>query len=229
MPHVAKFEDRFATICTRKYFRLSPLKDEQTSRFLCTIYTEKLELDFLYLWGVYKKQAMDELDLLTLQNLESVAIKSGEVLNARFNITLLICDSHSILNGVLPAESETYRKGIANYAVNKAWTVNLLSQHNIPPLKDFDAQAAFLSLPDSAQRELLRCGKKYSSQKEKIQGIYDYLTARIQEKEYLANYYRNHVHMTAANPATRLIQPDMPTFWIWTSGKNKTHKPWFKE
>lgn len=231
--NIEEMKQLLKPISSQKLFRLNPLNDAVLLNSLCDLKNNKEEkIQFLYLWGVYDKPNYDEYDTASIDYLETVVSSIAQHVNLNYELTLLICDKHAEVNGIHRSKSQNYINGIKKLLLNKKWKIRLLSEA-YPSERvedDFDNEDLFISqISKEAKSELEKASKKYSRNGCKKNGLHNYVKTRLEERSWLANQFPNSFHLTAANPAISFLQPEMPTFWLWVTGRGKTAKPWFKK
>lgn len=182
-----------------------------------------------FLWGVNEKAALDACDIRTMTHLAALLERIDATLHCRTTFTIVVCDSHGALNCADAATACAYAAAVAEEAAGRGWHVLAMSalwRDAGLSLDRVDQLAGTLDVAAALPR-LERFAALHYRGVDAHTGARRYLAARLLEKPLLTRHFAQAIHLTPTEPALALVQPSLPTFYIWTERKGCSAKPWF--
>jgi hypothetical protein len=221
-----------APLYTARFFRrrypITPALCEAISRGAMAT---PRRLPTLYIWGAHEKRALDVADEDTLQHLRALLARIESMLEIPVAPQVVIADSHAQLNEIDPETSSSYAESIALRMREYGWNVHRMSdlwKEAGITLERIVKEATDMDVVSHAPRLLIFAGRHYRGASTD-DGARRYLVARLLEKPLLSKRFSHHIFMTPVEPSLDFVQPDLPTFHIWTRKKGCSAKPWFTQ
>ena len=186
-------------------------------------------LPVFMLWGVHEKGSADALDDQTMDHLSALLDRMHIVLSSEPAMTIVLCDSHAAVNCIDSDRAEAYMTAVESRAQARGWTTLRLSslwQAGGLHASDVDTLAPTLCVGRDAPR-LLEFASKHYRGAGAAAGAARYMAARLLERPLLAQRFAGSIHLTPSEPSLDPLQPELPTFNIWTWRKGRSGKPWF--
>jgi hypothetical protein len=193
---------------------------------------ERRPLKLFYLWGIHKKDLMNNSDEVALSFLNDVINHIENVMasvSCPIEFTMVLSDAHAELNGV-PIESiRSYLAEVSEWAINKGWDVRYLSDlwKNHGLTLDIISEMAKEVTDEAIDGLLMTSASKYYGGDDKKIGAKRYQVARQLEKEIMKKEFTDYIHVSAVDARLLYLQPDLPHFQVWTIKKGISKKPWF--
>ncbi len=185
-------------------------------------------LELFYLWGVHTKGVLDRYDHTALSFLVQFVSHLSNHFRCSVTFQLVIADTHAMLNRVPVELTATYVAFLEERARELGWGVSMMSdvwdKHGITPTV---LEGSARQIPDEQVRGLVfSCAEKYYLRPDKLFGAKLYLAARCLEKVILPVEFRGFIHVSSAGSRLADLQPQMPTFHVWTMHRGRLVKPW---
>ncbi|HEB87580.1 MAG TPA: hypothetical protein ENI68_11285 [Gammaproteobacteria bacterium] len=225
--------DLLESVHRQKFFAYAP---EKTPAMLDVIERSRGgagRLNLFYLWGIHCKGVPDEFDERGLEFLENFRAYVASHFSCDAQLHMVLCDVHARINEVPENLISSYASGIERLASRNGWAVEYMSQLWEENGLNLDGLAKAVVDNEKTIRVpcddlLLRFANRYYLGADPRQGLMRYFLARLWEKPILEQQFREHIHVTAADARLDFLQPEMPTFWVWTLHRGRSAKPWFR-
>jgi hypothetical protein len=190
---------------------------------------EASPVQLLYLWGAHAKEHANSYDEAGLGFLHKFVGYLKSALGSFLKLRFVIADVHAEVNGISPITIRRYVSEISDRACAFGWMVSNMSEvwskHGITIE---NTQEAARKITDSeVDRVLLEFAQKHYLGSDKMQGAKHYMVARLLEKPALQQEFIDHIHITPSDRRMRQLEPDMPSFRIWTLHRGRSKRPWF--
>lgn len=216
----------------RRFFSRSIEPSPVLTRLLnATLCNSEVPLNFFYLWGMYKRCQKNEYDQTAIALLADMLNHISNVLSRPIVFTLILADVHARLNGMDEKAIKEYGRDIMDEALVQGWRTEWLSYvWQNTGLEIDEVYRIADSMSDEMVDDLLfKSAAKYYTGDDKLRGAKCYLAMRLIEKKAIEQKFKDAIHLTAADPRLSYLQPELPTFHIWTLKRGTSRKPWFLE
>lgn len=181
------------------------------------------------LWGINEKSDTDSRDDATMLHLSHLIERIASTLRCRVTLTIVLCDTHGLVNRADPIKGEQYAASVQAKASAHGWDVQRMSaiwNEEAISMEMVDHLAAHLDVKEKFPR-LVRFAELHYRAQDTETGASRYMAARLLEKPALSRRFRGQIHLTPVEPALDELQPELPTFHIWTCRRGCSAKPWF--
>ena len=226
-----EISERLCSITTRRLFRKIPQDDIQIIKYIHKAsQTPNPCLNLLYIWGVHKKPLPDAFEDKAIKFLVEVMEKLQETFSLTPKLHILLCDSHGKSNNVSEEAISSYVTAMTKLFIKQGWLVTKLSTIELGWDKATDNSKISLFQEEDLSPELLAYlerGSKNFMGLDKTLGWHKYLNLRLSERPLIANSFPEHIYLSAA--PTEMLQPALPTMWVWATGRYQSKLPWFNK
>lgn len=216
----------------KKYFSKKINITPDLTDLIETTIREGQPLKLFYLWGLHKKCRINEFDEAALLFLSSIFSHIENImfgLSRTVEFTLVLSDSHAVLNGIPDDCIQSYSNDVRKWASSSGWSTKFLSElWDAYGLTQTMINEEAETIPDTAINDLLHSfATKYFSSADKMIGAKRYQVARLMEKSIIEKEFAGYIHLTAADTRLSSLQPSLPHFHVWTVKRGSSKKPWF--
>ncbi len=215
-------------ITGHEFCRFRPRKEAEIAKIVREKVRAGEQLEFFMLWGLWKKDALDNADYEALGILGALREKVRGIYPKGARITLVLTDTHAeinLLDRTAIRRYDSYAGLMQRHARSLGYEVVMLGE-----------LAGEMRQQDGAVREvensgiwggLLASAGKYYEGADKREGAEKYVARRIAEKPLLEAHFADAVFLTYNGPRYDAIAPDVPTLYIIPDRKRGAGKPWF--
>lgn len=219
-------------IYRKKYFSRKISVNSDLTELLEMTIKDRQPLKLFYLWGIHKKDRMNNADEVALSFLGNF-INHIEMVMSSFScsvkFTMVMSDIHAELNEVPKECFHYYLQEVSDCAINKGWNVRYLSsiwkKHGLSIEKIFEMAKQVSD--ESIDELLITYASKYYNGDDKKTGAKRYQVARQLEKIIMEKEFADHIQVSAVDPKLMHLQPNLPHFQVWSLKKGTSKKPWF--
>ncbi len=190
----------------------------------------KKPIRFFMLWGVWRKNGVDNTDFEAVGILDELLMGIRAVHGPGASLTIVLTDSHAELNGVEKKDIYGYDSYMANferYARLKGYDTKRLSEILGKVNVGGVAEEAEKIEGSEIWENLASSAERYYSGENKLDGARAYVRRRLAEKPMLAKIFDGSIFLTYNGPRYDALAPDLPTLYIISNRKRESRKPWF--
>lgn len=225
--------DLLNLLYSARFFRRRPELTPALMEILTAVLEGRAEaVPVFMLWGVHEKRAADSLDDRTMAQLSALIERLHATLLCPAPMTIALCDTHASVNGVDAVHASAYADDVTRRAHARGWQVVRVStiweRYGIS-MAQVDNLVPSLGSDPLLPRLTSFAQRHYRGTADVQAGATRYLAARILERPVFEQQFAGALHLTPSEPAIDAIQPDLPTFHIWTWRKGCSAKPWFNQ
>jgi L-tyrosine isonitrile synthase len=185
-------------------------------------------IPFVLYWGKGPRHSLADPDVQCLDFLASMGRRIGDVYAPGACFTLLLTDSHALLNQHPANAIHSYFEAIEAECAERQFEYRWLSrvtQSVGPHQKTLPETGA----PDDVMKELTQSAAKwYGGTEAPSRAAARYFQLNMLEKHAVAQEYPDSIFITFNNRRHRLLFPDnLPVFYMYSLKKGVAVKPWF--
>jgi len=184
-------------------------------------------IPFVLYWGKGEKNLPDEAEKAAFKFLESLneRIKSVYASGAKF--TLILTDTHAELNGLDDDGVREYYSAIQKLSSTSGFETIFMSE--IAPLKEIEPdQYDSLQISDKVRSILTTSAEKhYKGSNDYNSGAIKYFAQNQIEKVAVEKQFPDSVFLTYSGGDLNDIFPNLPIFYMYSTQKGVSSKPWF--
>jgi L-tyrosine isonitrile synthase len=213
---------------TWSYKREQPSDSALLEKMVTHAAARDAPIPFVLYWGKGPRHSLADPDVQCLDFLASMGQRIREVYAPGACFTLLLTDSHALLNQHPASAIHSYFAVIEAECAERRFEYRRLSdvtQSVSPPEKSLPATDA----PDDIMRELTQSATKwYGGTEAPSRAAARYFQLNMLEKNAVAQQYPDNIFVTFNNRKHRLLFPDnLPIFYMYSLKKGIAVKPWF--
>jgi len=211
-------------IQSRKYSRHKAQKRKKLDKTVDKHVQKSQPIPIVGYWGVMGKPDADTRDIEAMEIMHEMHNRVAQVYKPGVKYTMIISDSHALMNGFEPEDFNKYivsiKKMFAKYPeVEWVMLSDLKNQQQdlIPEVGEYD--------PDGVLHEKMMASASKVFNGDTHEGAKVYYQTRVQESKMLEKVYSDSIFATYNSPEYTKLFPDLPTLHLRSSSKG-SRPPW---
>lgn len=187
-------------------------------------------IQFVLYWGKGERDGISKPEIDAFSMLKSISDRIETVYKPGAEFTLIFTDTHARLNGYSINETEQYYQTVKDLADKQSIKSIFMSK-----IADFDLDnLIFQSKEVQVDDEVLAVlgessGKHYKRSSDHLLGAKLYYIQNQIEKVEVEKRFSNHIFITYSGSVLNDIFPKLPIFYMYSTEKGNSQKPWFME
>jgi len=187
-------------------------------------------IPFVLYWGKGEKNKIDKPEIDALNMLKSISDRIGTVYKSGAEFTLILTDTHAQLNGFSDGETKQYYQSVKDLADKQGMKCIFMSK-----IADFDLDSLVSQSKEvQVNNEVLAIleessEKHYKRSSDHLLGAKLYYLQNQIERAEVAKQFPNHIFITYSGSVLNDIFPKLPIFYMYSTEKGTSVKPWFVE
>jgi asparagine synthase (glutamine-hydrolysing) len=215
----------FDSFNTWKFKREQPFNENQFFEIIRKSVKNNEPIKFVMYWGKGERDFIGKNELQALDFLKTMFESISRIYKEKTRLTIVYTDTHAKLNGFEDEEIQSYKNSLEE--ILKKYNFSLVCMSKIANLEKYDeikVEESFLNL-------LVNSARKHYKGNENIQKIAKWYYQQNQiEKQKITEYFENHIFLTYNGSEINPLFPEkMPIFYMYSTKKGDSEKPWFKE
>ena len=215
----------FDSFKTRKFKREQPSDENLFFEVICQSVKKNEPIKFVTYWWKGERNEMWEHETQALEFLHSMFENINQKYTHKTKLSIIYTDTHARINGFNGEEIELYERSLRNATEKYGYNVLLMSDIlKLEKYSEIDIESDFLDT-------LVVSASKHYKWNENIETIAKWYYQQNQnEKKQVAKMFENHIFLTYNGRSMNQLFPEkMPIFYMYSTKRGNSEKPWFKE
>ena len=220
--------DILAAFNTWKYKREQPRTKDMLLEFVFASVKAQRPISFVMYWGVGVRDYTSKKEEQAFSYLNEMLNAIRAVYDEGAKVTIILTDTHAILNGHSAEHIESYYADITKIAlkfdIKTVWFSSFSSLNMESLLEKREAEV----IPLECMRVLEESAQKHHKIFSARKGAELYYIQNQQEKADVSAYFSDHIFITNNGSNMSFLFPDdLPIFYMYSTSKGYSAKPWF--
>ncbi|MCF7834355.1 MAG: hypothetical protein K9L98_03475 [Candidatus Pacebacteria bacterium] len=224
-----KGEEMLKILTSKKYSRDYPYDSHGMLKIVKDNIINNKKTNLVGFWGASEKEIFEYSEEQLIKNM----LRFQEDLLGVVSFTFILSDMHALMNRYKKEKIETYlslvKRNLENVGIKTILLSDLWKEWGLSTETILNQVDSF-DLSDSVLKEkLLKQATKHFQGSDKVLGAKVYYIMRKTEALFIKKTFAGSILFSFTDATAHAFLPDMPTLYLYTTKRDVTAVPWFRE